>query len=127
MADDVWYRIVANHSSCCGIEVLTAVRNPRENRDGYLSYYGSGFPDMPPNVAWRASEFDHSKWDEAKDAVPVMPLNLGWSYRFRTTELKGGMQVLRFVALDVEVPEGFIVLAENSHGKLMGCVHVHNS
>lgn len=127
MADDVWYRIAACHSSCCGIEVLTAVRNPRESRDGYLSYYGSGFPDMPFNVAWRASEFDHSKWDEAQDAVPVMHQNVDWYYRFKTTKLRGGMQLLRFAALDAEVPENFIVLAENSHGKLIGCVHVRNS
>lgn len=32
------------------------------------------------------------------------------------------MQLLQFVALDYEVPEGFMMLAENSHGKLIGRV-----
>jgi len=123
MADDVWHRILASHSSCCGIYVLSAVRNPREDANTQsLSYYGSGFPDMPLNSGWRASEFDHSKWDEAIDAVPNQPYNVGWNYRFKTENPKAGMQLLRFAALDEAVPEGFTVLAENSHGKLIGRV-----
>lgn len=123
MAGDVWYRIFGSHSSCCGIHVLTAVRNPREDPNTQsLSYYGDGFPDMPPNFSWRASEFDPFKWDEAIDAVPRQPYNVGWDYRFRTTNPKVGMQLLQFVKLDHEVPEGFTVLTENSHGKLIGRV-----
>ena len=123
MADDVWHRIFGSHSSCCGIHVLTAVRNPREDGEyGAVSFYGWGFPDMPPNIGWRESEFDHTKWDEARDEEVRFGENAGWNYRFNTNAPKAGMQLLRFTALNAEIPEGFTVLAENSHGKLIGRV-----
>lgn len=123
MADDVWHRILGTHSSCCGIYVLSAVKNPRETElGGYLSFYGNGGPDLPYNIGWRKSDFDGSKFDEAIEKTPPMPQNPGWGYRFETSRIKAGMQVLRFIALDSELPEGFTVLAENSHGKLIGRV-----
>jgi hypothetical protein len=126
MADDVWYRMLAGHSSCCGIQVLSAVRNPRESLEHYgaLNFYGSGFPGMPDNSGWRQSEFDPFKWDEAVDAVPNLTENAAWKYRFKTNKPKSGMQILRFVELGAEVPEGFTVLAKNSQGQLIGQVHV---
>lgn len=122
MADDVWHRILGSHSSCCGIYVLSAVKNPRETKHDYLSFYGNGGPGLPQNVGWRESDFDNSKFDEAIEKTPPMPQNPGWGYRFETSRIKAGMQVLRFIALDSELPEGFTVLAENSRGKLIGRV-----
>lgn len=122
MADDIWYRMLASHSSCCGIHVLTAVRNPCEDQEsGGMSFYGF-YPGMDPNVGWRASEFDSSKWDKAIVKVPDLRQNSGWAYRFKTEKPKAGMQLLRFISLDADVPEQFTMLAENSHGKLIGKV-----
>lgn len=123
MADDVWHRILGPHSSCCGIHVLSAVKNPRETEiHGSISFYGNGEPDLPHNIGWRESDFDGSKFDEAIEKTPLMPQNPGWGYRFETSRIKAGMQVLRFIALDSELPEGFTVLAENFQGKLIGRV-----